>query len=75
MYINKISIPPIKIKNNEYENQNVKEKIPVNNEIKIVWVINKSPIVKGWFIIKNDRLLIINKIRLKYWIISENSLF
>jgi hypothetical protein len=36
MYINKINIPPKKIKNNEYENQNVFVKVPVNKAIKIV---------------------------------------
>lgn len=50
IYINKINIPPKKIKNNEYENQKVFVKIPVNNAIKIVWVINNNPIDSGWFI-------------------------
>lgn len=61
IYINKISIPPIKIKNKEYENQNIKLKIPVNSAIKIVWVIKVNPIVKGWFMNKNKKLFIINK--------------
>jgi hypothetical protein len=47
IYINKINIPPIKIKNKEYENQNEYEKYPVNKAIKIVCIIKINPIDKG----------------------------
>ena len=47
IYMNKINIPPKKIKNNEQENQKVLVISPVNKEIKIVWIINSRPIVKG----------------------------
>jgi len=36
MYINKINIPPIKIRKREYENQKVFVKIPENKAINIV---------------------------------------
>jgi len=65
IYINKINIPPIKIKNNEYENQNIKVNIPVNIAIKIVWIIRIIPIVRGWFINKNVTLFIIRIKKIK----------
>jgi hypothetical protein len=49
--------------------------IPVNKEIKIVWIIKINPIVKGWFINKKINEFIINKKKIKICIISENSLF
>lgn len=76
MYINKISIPPKKIRKREYENQNVFVKVPVNKEIMIVWHINKIPIESGWFIKKNKKEEIVNNNKIKFWVISdsENSL-
>jgi len=47
MYINKINIPPIKIKNKEYENQYIKEKLLVNKAINKVCSIKINPMDKG----------------------------
>jgi hypothetical protein len=49
--------------------------IPVNKEIKIVWIIKINPIVKGWLINKKIKVLIIKVKKIKICIISENSLF
>lgn len=76
IYINKINIPPKKIKNKEYENQKDLVKSPENKEIKIVCVINKIPIESGWFINVNKKAEIINRKIIRFCIIlTENSLF
>lgn len=76
MYINKINIPPKKIKNNEYENQKVFVINPENNTIIIVWIINIRPKDRGWVIEKNKNDDIIkNIIKRVCKIKSENSLF
>lgn len=45
-------------------------RIPLNNAIEIVWVINRIPIDKGWFIKENKKEEIIKKKNIKFWIIS-----
>jgi hypothetical protein len=47
IYINKINIPPIKIKNKEYENQKFIFIEPEKSVIHKVCVINIKPIDKG----------------------------
>lgn len=74
IYINKINIPPKKIKNNEYENQKVFVIIPVNNAIIIVWIINNTPIDKGWFIREKEKEKIIKTKIIKFWIISNQKI-
>lgn len=69
IYINKINIPPKKIRNNEYENQKDLVNSPVNKAIVIVWIINIIPIERGWFIIVNEILVIIKNIIIKFCII------
>lgn len=81
IYINKISIPPKKIKNKEYENQKLILNDPVIKEIIKVWIIKINPIDKGWFINKNENLnniivsnkkkCIIFRIILIYFIFSD----
>lgn len=73
MYINKISMPPIKIKNKEYENQKVFIINPVIIQVKIVWFINPKPIDIGWFMLKNIIEFKIKQKNNKYSKISENS--
>lgn len=74
IYINKINIPPRKIKNKEYENQNVFVRIPVNSANIIVCVISKIPIERGWFIRENEKDKIINKKNITLCIISEQKI-
>lgn len=72
IYINKINIPPKKIKNKEYENQKDFVNKPVNRAMQIVWIINKIPIDKGWFIKEKENDEIIKKKNIKFCIISES---
>lgn len=72
IYINKINIPPKKIKNKEYENQKDFVNKPVNRAMQIVWIINKIPIDKGWFIREKENDEIIKKKNIKFCIISES---
>lgn len=76
IYINKINIPPKKIKNKEYENQKDLFIIPENKEIKIVCIISINPIDKGCFMKKKIKENI-NKVKRKIFckIKSENSLY
>lgn len=69
-----MSIPPIKIKNNTYENQNLFDRMPVNTQIKIVCINKSSPILKGWLICENIILLVIIKVIIIICMISGNSL-
>lgn len=48
--MNNTNIPPRKIKNKIYENQNLFVIKPLNIEIKIVCSNNIKPIARGWFI-------------------------
>jgi hypothetical protein len=48
--MNKINIPPRKIKNKIYGNQKFDVNIPVIKQIKIVWMNNINPIDNGLFI-------------------------
>lgn len=45
--IKSTNIPPKKIKNKIYENQNVLENNPVIKQIKNVWINNNIPIANG----------------------------
>lgn len=72
IYINKINMPPKKIKNKEYENQKDFVNKPVNRAMQIVWIINKIPIDKGWFIKEKENDEIIKKKNIKFCIISES---
>ena len=46
--MNRTNIPPKKIKNKMYENQNDKLASPVVQQIKIVCNKSPSPIARGW---------------------------
>lgn len=73
MYMNRINIPPIRIRNKIYENQKFWFKFPVINLIITVFISKIIPADRGWFIIINvndKRILIVNKIE----IISRSSL-
>lgn len=59
--MNKINIPPIKIKNKIYEYQKVFIS-PVNKQINNVWNKSDNPIVIGWVIWENNNVL--NKINI-----------
>lgn len=74
IYINKISIPPKKIKNKEYENQKDLVNKPVKRAIEIVWIINKIPIDNGWFINEKENEEIIKKKNIKFCIISDQKI-
>ena len=74
IYMNKINIPPRKIKNNEYENQKDLVNNPVKRAIEIVWIINKIPIDNGWFVIEKEKDEIIKKKNIKFCIISEQKI-
>lgn len=74
IYINKISIPPKKIKNKEYENQKDLVNKPVKRAIEIVWIINKIPIDNGWFIKEKENEEIIKKKNIKFCIISDQKI-
>lgn len=73
--MNRIRIPPKKIKNNTYENQKVFEINPIIKEITRVWIIKTIPIAKGCFIIIKEILTIKEIKENNKYIISENSLF
>lgn len=69
-----IIIPPTKIKNRIYENQNLFVAIPVIMHVNKVWTNKINPIVIGWLVwIIKIEFIIIKIIRI--WVISENSLF
>lgn len=53
MYMNKISIPPIKIKKRIYDNQKFFLIIPVSIQVKIVWISKIKPKDIGCFICVN----------------------
>lgn len=64
MYMINTNIPPIKIKNNEYENQKVFVNMPEKRAVKSVWNIKKSPRVRGcWRLIKINLFKMIIKIK------------
>ena len=58
--MNKTSIPPKKIKNRMYENQNDRLDSPVVLQIKIVWKRSPRPIASGW----DSRVKIIDEIKI-----------
>lgn len=74
MYINKINMPPRKIKNREYENQKDLVNNPVKRAIEIVWIISKIPIDNGWFINEKENEEIIKKKNIKFCIISDQKI-
>lgn len=72
--MNKINIPPIKIKNKIYENQKDFDKRPVIKQVRIVWKSKINPILRGWDIWVKI-ILLINKINIVIiCIISGDSL-
>lgn len=67
--MNKTNIPPKKIKNKIYENQNLSNIIPVIKQIKIVWINSMNPIANGCFNWENIIVNNINNIYIIVWII------
>lgn len=73
--MNRTSIPPKKIKNKTYENQNLLAISPVIKQICNVWINSINPIAKGWFIWIKINLEISVEEYKKSCIISGGSLF
>lgn len=71
--MNNTNIPPKKIRNNTYANQNLWDNIPLTIHIIIVWINNIKPIARGWFICVN--IILVVNMMIKILLISENSLF
>ena len=57
-----------------YENQKVFVNSPVFKQIKIVWINRIIPILNGWLIEINKKLLINNKNKINVCRITRNSL-
>lgn len=72
IYINRISIPPTRIRNRIYENQKFEFIFPVISLIRIVCNSKISPIDRGWFIIVN--IIVIVMLNDNSVIISRSSL-
>ena len=56
--MNRTNMPPKKIKNKIYENQNDRLERPVQQQIRIVWRSRLKPIASGWEIWVNKIAII-----------------
>lgn len=71
IYINKINIPPMKIKNKIYENQKFLVSSPDFIQVKIVWMSKIIPIDNGCVIWVKRIVLIIKVIIIKFCMMQK----